>query len=93
MVEEEADLLREEAIGVLSQSDIVLFNSFSFKREIELKENGTLTICEGRTEVFYVSPDEYQRLLIEFGRLYCERNSSAITSRALKRPQSDVFAF
>lgn len=57
--------LYELAKEILSQFPVVLSHSFSFKKEMELPKeygNGTLTICEGITEVFYVSPKDYERL-------------------------------
>lgn len=81
----ESESLRDEAFGVLSQYTIKLARSFSFKKEIELRGNGSLTICEGETEVFYVSSEDYQRLLTHYRFLYSERPSCAISERAKRR--------
>ena len=62
----DSESLQIEALQILSQFKIVLSHSFAFKKEIELSErngSGTLTICEGFSQVFYVSPDDYQILL------------------------------
>lgn len=85
----ESESLRVEAFEVLSQYDIKLADSFSFKKEIELKGNGSLTVCEGVTEVFYVSPEDYQKLLTHYRFLYSERPSSAISERAKRRGGSN----
>lgn len=61
----DSEYLENEAFEILSQFKIVLSHSFAFKKEMELskeKGSGTLTICEGYTKVFYISPSDYQRL-------------------------------
>lgn len=61
----DSEYLNEKAFEILSQFNSTLSHSFGFKKEIELsKENGggTLTICEGYTQVFYYSPDDYRRI-------------------------------
>lgn len=61
----DSEYLEGEALEVLSQFKIVLSHSFGFRKEIELpreKGNGSLTICEGYTRVFYVSPRDYDLL-------------------------------
>lgn len=85
----ESESLRGEAFEILSQFNIVLNHSFSFKKEIELKGNGRLTICEGESEVFYVSPEDYQHLLAHFRFLYSDRPSCAIDERAKRRGGSN----
>ncbi len=82
---EESESLQREALEVLSQFDIVLQHSFPFKKELQLKGNGTLTICEGFSHVFYVKPEVYQILLAHFRFLYRNSPSSAIIERAKKR--------
>lgn len=81
----DSESLRDEAFEILSQFDIKLTHSFSFKKEIAYKGNGRLTIAEGNTEVFYVSPSDYQVLLAHFRFLYSERLTSAIDERAKRR--------
>lgn len=101
MNDDDSESLRSEAFEILSQSTIVLSHSFSFKKEITIRDrkemrteqNGTLTICEGETEVFYVSPTEYQKLLLQFGQLYAGRDSCAIKERARKRVCSELTDF
>lgn len=74
--------LRDEAIEVLSHLEIISCRSFSFKKEIEV-QNGVkesiLTICEGESEVFYLSPDSYQKALLYFRFLYKDEASTKVS--------------
>ena len=81
----DSESLRGEAFEVLSQFNIVLCQSFQFKKEIYLKGNGSLTIVEGESEVFYVSPSDYQHLLAHFRYLYKDSLTCAIPERAKRR--------
>lgn len=89
----ESETARGEAYELLSQFDIVSAKSFRFKKEIEYKGNGTLTIIEGETEVFYLAPDDYQKLLGLMASLYCDRPSSLISERARKRESYSGYTF
>lgn len=82
---EETESLQAEALEILSQKNIVLHHNFHFKKEIELEGNGSLTIAEGKTEVFYVSPSDYLELLAHFRYIYESRLSCAILERARKK--------
>jgi hypothetical protein len=74
--------LREEAIEVLSHLEIVSCRSFSFKKEIEVQKGmkeSILTICEGESEVFYLSPSSYQKALLHFRFLYKDEASTKVS--------------
>ena len=73
--------LRDEAIEILSHLEIISCSSFSFKKEIELQKGvkeSSLTICEGESEVFYLSPDSYQQALLHFRFLYKDEASTKV---------------
>lgn len=64
---DDSESLQAEAFELLSQLNIVLSHSFSFKKQIELGRKyggGSLTICEGESNVFYLSPSDYDRFLV-----------------------------
>lgn len=85
IIDEDADAYESEALRLLSHSKIVLSHSFAFKKEIELPKengNGTLTICEGYTQVFYVNPRDYQMLLAHYRHLYRDDRTSNIIERS-----------
>jgi hypothetical protein len=85
----ESEALQEEALNLLSQFDIVMNRSFSFKKEIELKGNGMLTIAEGESLIFYLSPEDYAKALDIFVFMYSGRATSAIPERSKNRPTPD----
>jgi hypothetical protein len=61
----DSESLNREAFEIISQYTSVLSHSFGFKKEIELSAKhggGSLTICEGYTEVFYFSPKDYEQI-------------------------------
>lgn len=90
-----ADELENEALEILSHAKIAYSHSFGFQKEIELSDEyggGMLTICEGYTKVFYVSPMDYGELLAHFRYLYSDRRTSAIRERS-KVSQSMVNMF
>ena len=85
LMEDDAEGFEAEALELLSHSKVVLSHSFGFNKEIELGDefgNGKLTICEGYTQVFYVSPEDYQSLLFHFRFLYKDRKTSNISERS-----------
>lgn len=82
---EESESLQAAALEVLSQFNISINHSFSFKKELEYKGNGKLTIAEGISHVFYVSPSDYQHLLAHFRFMYRDAPTSAILERSKKR--------
>lgn len=64
--DDDSEYLQCKAFKLLSQFNQVLSHSFAFKKEMQLPEkygNGTLTICEGYTEVFYFSPKDFDEIL------------------------------
>jgi len=77
----DSETLRDKAFEVLSQFDIVITHSFSFNKQIE-QGNGTLTVAEGESEVFYLSPGDYARALELFRKLWGKSPSSAIPEYA-----------
>ncbi len=75
----------DEASEILATKNINLSHSFGFNKEIDLDSKyggGKLTICEGYSNVFYVSPKDYQDLLIHFRYLYKDVQSSNIPERS-----------
>jgi hypothetical protein len=81
----ETESLQGEALEVLSQFNILINHSFSFKKELKMKGNGSLTIAEGTTHVFYVSPSDYQHALAHIKFVFGDRQSSLIGERCKKR--------
>lgn len=73
--------IRGKAFELLSQFDIKITHSFSFKKQIE-HCNGTLTICEGESEVFYLSPEDYKEAIGLFRSEFGKSPSSRIPERA-----------
>jgi hypothetical protein len=82
---EESESLQGEALEVLSQFEILIQHSFSFKKELKYANNGSLTIAEGTKHVFYVKPEDYQHLLDHFKFMYRDAPTSAILERSKKR--------
>lgn len=85
----DSETLRDKAFEILSQKDITMTDSFCFKKEIETCD-GTLTICEGITEVFYVSPAHYQELLTHYRYTFGSTETSTIPERALRNYHKPV---
>jgi hypothetical protein len=88
----DSETLLHEALEILSQKDIVLQYDFHFKKEIIIPENGSLTIVEGLSHVFYVSPSDYQELLAHFKFVFGDRHSSSIPERAKRKGGGEVCA-
>ncbi len=82
---EESESLQSQAFEVLSQFDIKIQHSFSFKKELKYVGNRSLTIAEGESHVFYLAPDDYQHVLAHFRFMYRDSPSSAILERSKKR--------
>lgn len=88
----ESEALLCEALEILSHKNIVLQHDFHFKKETELPKNGSLTIVEGHSYVFYVSPSDYQDLLVHFRFIFESRPSCAIPERAKRKGGVEVCA-
>lgn len=85
----ESEELQYESLEILSQVGIVMNHSFSFRKEINYKGNGSLTIAEGESHVFYVSPSDYQHLLAHYKFVFSSRPTCKIPERSLSRPNPD----
>jgi len=80
-----AQNFEDEALGILATKNINLSHSFGFKKEtfwVEDNELCSKLICEGYSNVFYVSPKDYQDLLTHFRYLYKDTKSSNIPERS-----------
>jgi len=86
---DDSESLQCEALEVLSQFDILIQHSFQFKKELDYKGNGVLTIAEGESHVFYVSPSDYQHILAHMKFLFEKRPTSAIPERSKKKPEKE----
>lgn len=77
----ESESLRMDVLDILVEMDIVSCRSFSFKKEITTC-GGSLTVCEGHSETFYLSPADYQKLLGICQERWGHSPSSMIPERA-----------
>jgi hypothetical protein len=85
LVDDDADKYESEAIEIIRHCRIVKESSSPFKKEINLSEEyggGSLTICEGFCQTFYVHPEDYRKLLAHFRFLYADRRTSAVAERS-----------
>lgn len=77
----ETESLRADMLDIMEGMNIVMCNSFSFKKEIECY-GGSLTVCEGHSEVFYLSPSDYLKVLSICRERFGKSPSSRIPERA-----------
>lgn len=77
----ESQSLRDDVMDMLQDFAIVMTNSFSFKKEID-SHGGRLTVCEGETDIFYLSPADYVKFLSLCRSRFGKSASSAIPERA-----------
>ena len=97
MEDYESESLRADCLDSLSQFDLVFSHSFKFKKEISAY-GGSLTICEGESEIFYISPSDYQKFLSFCRQRFDGSESSMISERSrrggyLSRYESDIAYF